>query len=256
MSAIEPADDGLGLGLRPGDPHYRAFVGPPADYDLVAAMSMGLLTTLGLRQHHAVLDIGCGSLRVGRLLVPYLNRGGYTGLEPNEWLVRDGIANELGEDQVRIKQPSFEFSDSPSRLLARSRRYDYILAQSIFSHTGIDLLQTWLEHASELLTPTGVLVATFLPSETDAAEQGWIYPGCVAFRPDTMASLASRHGLEFAPLDWKHPRQSWAAFSKPGFDVAWYRDRPLSWNACYERIHRSPPPRPADVRAGGSASRD
>lgn len=243
MSPSEPNEAGLGLGLRPGDAHYRAFVGPPADYDLVAAMSMGLLTTLGLRQHHAVLDIGCGSLRVGRLLVPYLNRGGYTGLEPNEWLVRDGIANELGEDQVRIKQPRFEFSASASGLLAGTRRYDYMLAQSIFSHTGIDLLQTWLEHAAELLQPTGVLVATFLPAASDAVERGWIYPGCVSFRPSTMAASAARCGLEFAPLDWKHPRQSWAAFAKPGFDVAWYRDRPLSWNACFERISRPATPR-------------
>ena len=66
----------LGLGLRPGDPQYRAYVGPPEDYDLIAAMVFNLLTTLGLRQHHSVLDIGCGSLRIGRLLIPYLNRVG------------------------------------------------------------------------------------------------------------------------------------------------------------------------------------
>jgi len=99
----DDAAESLGLALRPGASHYRAYVGPPVDYDLVAAMSLGLLTTLGLRQQHQVLDIGCGSLRIGRLLIPYLNRGGYTGLEPNEWLVHDGIANEIGNDQVRIE---------------------------------------------------------------------------------------------------------------------------------------------------------
>ena len=74
----------LGLGLKPGDPHYRAYVGPPEDYDLVAAMTFNLLTTLGLRQHHSLLDVGCGSLRIGRLLIPYLNRGKYFGIEPNQ----------------------------------------------------------------------------------------------------------------------------------------------------------------------------
>lgn len=48
----------LGLHLKPGDPHYRAYVGPPQDYDLVSAMCFNLLTSLGLRQHHRVLDIG------------------------------------------------------------------------------------------------------------------------------------------------------------------------------------------------------
>ena len=48
----------LGVGLKPGDSHYRAYVGPPEDYDLIAAMTFNLLTTLGLRQHHSLLDVG------------------------------------------------------------------------------------------------------------------------------------------------------------------------------------------------------
>lgn len=60
----------LGLGRPAGDQHYRAYVGPPQNYDLISAMSFGLLTALGLRQHHSLLDIGCGSLRNGRLLIP------------------------------------------------------------------------------------------------------------------------------------------------------------------------------------------
>ena len=231
------ASESLGLDLRPGASHYRAYVGPPMDYDLVAAMSLGLLTTLGLRQQHQVLDIGCGSLRVGRLLIPYLNRGGYTGLEPNEWLVHDGIANEVGEDQVRIKQPRFVFAGSAAGLIADGRRFDFMLAQSIFSHTGPDLLDQWLSEAAELLTPGGTLVATFIPGDADTDRLGWIYPECVSFKPSTVQALASRHGLDFVPLDWRHPRQTWALLAKPGFDAEWYRDRALSWTTCFERIN-------------------
>lgn len=75
-------------------------------------MVFNLLTSVGLRQHHRVLDIGCGSLRVGRLLIPYLNQGNYFGVEPNEWLVSDGILNEIGQDQIEIKQPTFSFRSS------------------------------------------------------------------------------------------------------------------------------------------------
>ena len=103
---------GLGLDLNPGDEHYRAYVGPPKDYDLVSAMVFNLLTSIGLRQHHRLLDIGCGSLRVGRLLIPYLNQKNYFGVEPNKWLVEDGIANEIGKDLVKIKKPTFSFHTS------------------------------------------------------------------------------------------------------------------------------------------------
>src|SRR5271167_1446401 len=96
--------EALGLGLPAGAHHYRAYVGPPQDYDLVAAMTFNLLTVLGLRQHHSLLDVGCGSLRNGRLLIPYLNNGNYTGIETNKWLVGEGIRRETGRDQIRIKK--------------------------------------------------------------------------------------------------------------------------------------------------------
>jgi cyclopropane fatty-acyl-phospholipid synthase-like methyltransferase len=225
----------LGLGLKPGDPHYRAYVGPPEDYDLIAAMSFNLLTTLGLRQHHSLLDIGCGSLRIGRLLIPYLNRGRYFGIEPNEWLVHEGIRRELGETLVQIKQPRFFFSDSPEAMAQAKIKFDFALAQSIFSHSGLDLIKGWLSAISRTLARDGALVATFLIGEQDSAQTGWIYPDCVNYRPATVERAAADANFRFEILDWKHPRQTWALFATPGFDSTWFKDRPLTWNAGLER---------------------
>ena len=225
----------LGLGLKPGDPQYRAYVGPPEDYDLIAAMTFNLLTTLGLRQHHSLLDIGCGSLRIGRLVIPYLNRGKYFGVEPNEWLVDDGIRRELGETLVQIKRPTFFLSDSPDTIAHAKIAFDFALAQSIFSHCGLDLIEGWLSAISGSLAQDGVLVATFLIGEEDSAKTGWIYPDCVNYRPATLESAAKDVNLRFEILDWKHPRQTWALFAAPGYDSAWLKDRPLTWNAGLER---------------------
>jgi cyclopropane fatty-acyl-phospholipid synthase-like methyltransferase len=223
----------LGLGLNPGDLHYRAYVGPPEDYDLVAAMTFGLLTALGLRQHHKVLDIGCGSLRVGRLLIPYLNSQSYFGLEPNRWLVENGIEKEVGESQIRIKEPRFLYADSPDDWVGQ-HSFDFAVAQSIFSHTGKDLLEKWLSDASRLLSPSGALVATFMIADSDTLEKNWFYPGCVYYTVNTMEAAARRHGFGFQILDWRHPRQTWALFAKPGFDSAWFQNKPLSWNTFVE----------------------
>jgi SAM-dependent methyltransferase len=235
MEMASPDQEDLGLGLKPGDPQYRAYVGPPEDYDLVAAMAFNLLTTLGLRQHHSLLDIGCGSLRIGRLLIPYLNRGKYFGLEPNEWLVDEGISRELGETLVQIKRPTFFFSDSPDTILQAKMSFDFALAQSIFSHCGLDLIQAWLSAISRSLAQDGVLVATFLIGEKDSARTGWIYPECVNYRPTKLERAAKDVNLRFEILDWKHPRQTWALFAASGFNSTWFKDRPLTWNTGLER---------------------
>ena len=225
----------LGLGLKPGDPQYRAYVGPPQDYDLIAAMTFNLLTTLGLRQYHSLLDVGCGSLRVGRLLIPYLNRGKYVGVEPNEWLVAEGITRELGETLVQIKRPTFVFSDSPDTIGKAKTAFDFALAQSIFSHCGLDLIKGWLSAISRSLAKDGALVATFLIGKEEAAKTGWIYPECVNYRPVTFERAAEEVNLRFEILDWKHPRQTWALFAAPGFNSTWFKERPLTWNTGMER---------------------
>ena len=235
MAMASPDREDLGLGLKPGDPQYRAYVGPPEDYDLVAAMTFNLLTTLGLRQHHSLLDIGCGSLRIGRLLIPYLNRGKYFGVEPNEWLVDEGIRRELGETLVQIKRPTFFFSDTPDTIAQAKVAFDFALAQSIFSHCGLDLIKGWLSAISRSLAQDGALVATFLIGEEDSARMGWIYPACVNFRPNTLERAAADMNLRFEILDWKHPRQTWALFAAPGFDYTWFKDSPLTWNSGLEK---------------------
>ena len=225
----------LGLGLKPGDPHYRAYVGPPEDYDLIAAMTFNLLTTLGLRQHHSLLDVGCGSLRIGRLLIPYLNRGKYFGIEPAEWLVAEGIKQELGETVVQIKRPRFFFTDSPETVVRAKVSVDFALAQSIFSHCGLDLIRGWLSAVSRSLAEDGVLIATFLPSDEDSQRAGWVYPECVNYRPATLERAAADTNLRFQILDWKHPRQTWALFAAPKFDSSWFENAPLTWNVALER---------------------
>jgi len=239
-----PSDDqeDLGVGLKPGGPHYRAYVGPPEDYDLVAAMTFNLLTTLGLRQHHSLLDIGCGSLRIGRLLIPYLNQGKYFGVEPNEWLVEEGIKRELGETLVQIKRPMFFFSDSPETVVQAKVLFDFALAQSIFSHCGLDLIRGWLSAVSRSLAQDGALVATFLPGDEDSLRTCWVYPECVNYRPATLERAAAEANLRFEILDWKHPRQTWALFAAPKFDSTWFKDQPLTWNAGLEKALRQKKP--------------
>lgn len=218
----------LGLDKKPGDRHYRAYVGPPNDYDFIAAMSFNLLTCLGLRQHHRVLDVGCGSLRVGRLLIPYLNKGNYIGYEPNQWLVEAGIDNEVGGDQINIKKPQFFGSDGLGDVQANS--VDYILVHSIFSHCGADLLEDWLENIFRIVKDDGFFLATYVRGLEDTIKEGWVYPGCVEYTEKTIKDIALNVGFNSQSLYWYHPRQEWLCFHKDKNTSPIFENGVVTWN--------------------------
>lgn len=209
--------------LAPGAPHYMAYVGPPAQYDFMGATQFRILCTLGLRDHHSVLDFGCGSLRAGRLLIPYLQPSRYFGLEPNQWLVDDAIEREVGHDLIRLKKPVFR-NDSDFTVDHFGTSFDFIVAQSIFSHAGPDVITTTLSSFRRALKPGGLVLATFiqlhqLGADHDFAGNGWVYPGCVAYRLETIDRMISNAGLAGRPTPWFHPRQTWFALAHSAADL-------------------------------------
>jgi hypothetical protein len=189
---------------------YRSSVGPAQKYDLIGAMQFNVLTHLGLREHHLLLDIGCGSLRAGRLFIPYLLPGRYFGIEPQRWLVEDGIEKELGRDAIRIKHATFAHNDD-FRLSIFDREFDFMIAHSIFTHADADQIRTCLSEASRTLK--GVMAATYWPDESNYEGSGWT--GRATYRPDFIEALARDVGLTASALDWPHPnRHSWLTFKR------------------------------------------
>lgn len=203
--------------LAAGDQHYKAFVGPPLKYDLLGALQFNLLTAAGLRAEHALCDIGCGSLRAGKMLIPYLNPGNYYGLEPNEWLIKEAIKEEIGEDLIRIKSPHFLHNEVFNLSLFK-RGFDFCIAQSIFSHSSLSQVENCLGQVAQALQTDGLFLATFIWGKKDYTGEDWVYPGCVEFKASTVRKLAwNKFGLKMQLTNWPHPNgQNWVVFYFPG----------------------------------------
>ena len=227
MSAEDGSEERLGKGLATGARHYRAFVGPPEDYDLIGALQFSLLMTLGLREHHTLLDIGCGSLRAGRLFIPYLLPERYFAIEPERWLIDEGIRLEIGQDQIDLKKPTFS-QESDFRLTCFGRSFDFLMAQSIFSHTSPAQIDRCLSEARKVMTETSVFVATFVEGAQNYDGEKWAYQGdnvtytedverrgSVTYTLDFLQEAAVRAGLVCTRLEYPHPRQVWVAFTTP-----------------------------------------
>lgn len=198
-------------GLAPGANHYRAYVGPPDRFDFMSATQFALLFQCGLREHHHVLDFGAGSLRAGRLLIPYLRPERYFAIEPNKWLIDDGIRQELGEDAVALKRPSFSY-DEHFDCTVFGRKFDFIMAQSIVTHCAPDLFQKLMNSFAEALEADGLALFSYCGSAESMEHlesEGWVYPECVVYTEDEVHGLLAKAGLVGRAIPWFHPGAKW-----------------------------------------------
>jgi SAM-dependent methyltransferase len=210
--------------LRSGDPDYRAYVGGPGRYDVLAGAQFSFLLDAGLREEHRVVDIGCGSLRLGRLLIPFLLPDRYFGVEPNEWLVHEGFERELGTDIKELKRPRFRYVDDFS-LDGFGQPFDFAVAYSVFTHCYPDLAEQGLRQVAQTLSPGGVLIATFVENPTGETGRskllapngtGWLYPKCVKYTWEEFSATLERAGLvgERVERPAAH-RQEWFVAARP-----------------------------------------
>jgi SAM-dependent methyltransferase len=202
--------------LKAGDKHYKAYVGPPSKYNLVAANQFNLLTLLGLRGRHKLLDIGCGSLRGGRLFIPYLDKNRYFGTEPNTWLVNKGIEKELGKDMLKLKKPRFDHNGE-FKLSVFNTKFDFLLAQSIFSHASRTQIKNCLKEARQVMKNNSIFAATFLVGSSNHKGSKWTYPSCVTYTPRYINKMANMCSLKCQKITWPHPnKQTWFIFTHIG----------------------------------------
>jgi hypothetical protein len=211
-----------------GIARYRVAVGMHTGYDLMGGLQFAILLALGLREHHTLCDVGCGSLRAGRLLIPYLEAGHYCGIEPREWVLDEGLRHEIGADMVAMRAPRFDHGEDFG-LTRFGTKFDYVLAQSVFSHTYRDLAVTGLRGIKDALADDGLLVATiyeefpvFLPrgaNDRPDDATGFHHRGGVVYTWREWSAMLRDAGLVGRRIRWFHLRQSWFVATHRGRDA-------------------------------------
>jgi cyclopropane fatty-acyl-phospholipid synthase-like methyltransferase len=202
---------------------YREYVGNKNEFDFCSGTQFSLLFNCGLRENHKVLDFGCGCLRLGRLLIPYLDVKNYFGYDPNKNLFSDFIENEFGYEIIKKKQAVII-----SNFDEIKNKFDFIIAHSIFSHTGVDLTIDYIKFMSEIIEDDGIILATFYKSGNRSnTKNGWKYKECFAYSKKFIKKTAKNFGLTVVELNWWHPRQTWFALYKQYRNVPTEIGRPV-----------------------------
>ncbi|MBK6466107.1 MAG: class I SAM-dependent methyltransferase [Rhodobacter sp.] len=135
------------------DRQHRAEIG--GMWEEIGALQLEFLKAQGLKPDHHLLDIGCGSLRLGCKVAPYLNPGNYWGTDRSRDLIDAGYDREivpagLGQRLPRtnlVTDGIFDFPGAPDTI-------DYAMAQSVFTHLPLNHLRLCLANlARRLVTP-------------------------------------------------------------------------------------------------------
>lgn len=184
---------------------HRNYVG--GLWDELGKLQFEFMVAQGLRPHHVFLDVACGSLRGGRLFIPYLDRGNYLGLDKERGLIRAGLRKEIDPKVASEKAPEFVVSDS-FEFDRFSKRPEFALAQSLFTHLAPPDIHLCLRRLRASVAAGTRFFATFFVAPdtvrnpaTSGSHKGFFYPRATA------ESFGESEGWEPRFIgDWHHPR--------------------------------------------------
>jgi cyclopropane fatty-acyl-phospholipid synthase-like methyltransferase len=183
---------------------YKGFIGDPTQYNNIGKIIFNLLKKLGLKPTDKFLDIGCGSLRVGKYLIDYLNKSNYRGIEPNEWLICEAIENE--NINFRGKEVLFRTSED-FELTFFDEKFDFILANSIFIHASKNQIERCFEEVNKVLkNDGGMFLFNFIEGDKDSQEKNWSYPCKVEYTMEYINSIINKYNnFHVMQVDCKYP---------------------------------------------------
>ncbi len=124
---------------------------------------MAALQAEGMTPDDHLLDIGCGSLRLGHMAVPFLKHGHYWGTDASLALMRHGRLHELPdpdtlpEDHL-IEDAGFAYPGIPDRITLA-------IAFGVFTHLPAPMLGVALQNLRRFPNLRACLFTVFLAPE-------------------------------------------------------------------------------------------
>lgn len=132
-------------------------------WDEIGQLQLDFLKSRGLRPNHNFLDVGCGCLRAGVKVIPYLEPQRYYGIDAEKRLLDVGYNNELPKTGHCERLPRGNLFCSRlfkhDRLKANS--IDIGICVSVITHLPLNFLRVCLVNLGTYFKPGGVLYLTF-----------------------------------------------------------------------------------------------
>ena len=158
--------DEPGLKKLAGAGRHREIIG--GLWDEIGQLQTEFLVGNGLKPESWFVDIGCGSLRAGVKLVPYLLPGHYHGIDISNALLEAGYEREIVPNGLGARLPRGNLLCNENfDISAFGRTFDFAMAQSVFSHLPIGELSNCLARIAPFFGAGARFFATYFECPED-----------------------------------------------------------------------------------------
>jgi SAM-dependent methyltransferase len=168
---------------------YKHAIGGGDNWDSHGNLQRDFLISQGLKPQHRLLEIGCGTGRLARKVVPILHPGNYTGVDIAASALKAAV--QLAVDEGWLSRLPYFRGDIPSHL-----PFDFIWAFAAFIHIPQDVMESTMRRAAAVMHKDSRFYWSYIPSaKTERA-------GVKTFRR-TVADYrraAEQAGLTFADV--------------------------------------------------------
>jgi len=156
-------------------------------------MQLDRLVRYGIKPEHTLFDLGCGTLRGGRHIIPFLNTNNYYGNDISQEISFES-EKILQIDHLQDKNPHLFLTDNIEFNEVHGKKFDFIHAQSVLSHMPPEDIEQLFINVRKIMHSSTQFLATFFLSST-----GKIYAGNQRknfYYPLTwMQDVAKKYGL-------------------------------------------------------------
>lgn len=216
-----PYDDKALMDAAARDGRHREVIG--GMWDVIGPLQLEFLKASGLEPDARLLDIGCGSLRLGTLAVAYLEPGNYFGTDINGSLLDAGYLHEIG-DKSRLPRANlvvdadFNFPGIPADIT-------HAMACSVFTHLPMNHLRRCLLHARTMFPVLKMLYFTVFLAPSGEQSLLPVQQAGGIFSHDTtdpyhylspeVHFLCDLCGFNSRIVSWDHPRNQMMVVATP-----------------------------------------
>jgi hypothetical protein len=180
--------------------------GAPQIFETVGRKTLSLLVERGLQANHKLLDIGCGCLRCGIWIIPFLEEECYFGIEPNIEMMRFGTDVLLQPSLLEQKKPHFDHN-SDFDFSVFQQKFDFFVARSIWTHASRKQIEVCLDNFVKSRNKNGKMLVSYIPPvglNTAYLDHEWL----------GISHLSNDEGYAYHKLEWIE-----AVCQKRGLDV-------------------------------------